>query len=60
MAVFIGRQVPPLRALMPVLAGMSGLRTRRFLASDTLSAVVWAGLHLGLGAIIGHWLFAVV
>jgi membrane protein DedA with SNARE-associated domain len=57
-AVFVGRQVPPLRALMPVLAGMSGLRTRRFLASDALTSVVWAGLHLGLGAIIGHWVFA--
>jgi undecaprenyl-diphosphatase len=58
-AVFVGRLTPPLRALMPVLAGMSGLRTRRFLASDTLSAVVWAGVHLGLGAIIGHWLFSI-
>lgn len=57
-AVFVGRQVPPLRALMPVLAGMSGLRSRRFLASDSLSALTWAGLHLGLGAVIGHWLFA--
>lgn len=58
MAVFIGRLVPPLRALMPVMAGMSGLTARRFLISDALSALVWAGLHLGLGAILGHWLFA--
>jgi len=59
-AVFIGRLVPPLRALMPVMAGMSGLKTRRFLVSDTLSAVVWASIHLGIGALIGHWLFSVV
>ena len=59
-AVFIGRLVPPLRALMPVMAGMSGLKTRRFLASDTLSALVWASVHLGLGAIIGHWMFKMV
>lgn len=57
-AVFVGRQVPPLRALMPVLAGMSELSVRRFLIADAFSAVVWAGLHLGFGAILGHWLFA--
>ncbi len=57
-AVFIGRLTPPLRALMPVLAGMSGLPTRRFVFSDSLAAAVWASVHLGLGAVLGHWLFA--
>lgn len=57
-AVFIGRLVPPLRAVMPLLAGMSDLPRRRFLIADGLSALLWAGIHLGLGAIIGHWLFS--
>lgn len=56
-AVFIGRLLPPLRALMPVLAGMSRLPVRRFLIADFFAALFWAGVHLGLGAAIGHWLF---
>lgn len=57
-AVFIGRQTPPLRALMPLLAGMSRLPPTRFLVADGIASVFWAALHLGLGALLGHWLFA--
>jgi membrane protein DedA with SNARE-associated domain len=54
MAVFGGRLFPPLRALMPLLAGMSELSAARFVIADLLAALVWAGAHLASGAILGH------
>ena len=57
LAVFAGRLLPPLRALMPLLAGMARLPLLRFLLAALLAAVVWAVVHLASGAVIGHWLF---
>ena len=54
LAVFGGRLLPPTRALMPALAGTSTLPVWRFLLADVLSALVWAGLHLGAAAFLIH------
>jgi membrane protein DedA with SNARE-associated domain len=54
LAVFGGRLFPPLRALMPLMAGMSELSALRFVIADLLAALIWAGVHLGSGAWLGH------
>lgn len=41
-AVFLGRLTAILRALMPSMAGMSGLRYRTFLKWNALGGLIWA------------------
>lgn len=41
-AVFLGRLTAVLRALMPSMAGMSGMRYRTFLAWNAAGGVIWA------------------
>ncbi|MBE7190515.1 DedA family protein [Jatrophihabitans endophyticus] len=41
-AVFLGRLTAILRALMPSMAGMSGMRYRTFLAWNAAGGVIWA------------------
>src|SRR6478609_3681354 len=48
-AVFLGRAVALLRALVPGLAGMSGMKYRRFLGWNALGGVVWGGGCVLLG-----------
>jgi membrane protein DedA with SNARE-associated domain len=45
--------VPGLAVIAPPLAGMSGMRWRRFLALDALGAIVWASVFGLLGFIFG-------
>lgn len=52
-AVFFGRFVGILRALVPALAGASGLRYRRFLLWDTLGAAIWGPGLVWLGYMAG-------
>lgn len=52
-AVFLGRFVGILRALVPALAGASGLRYRRFVVWDTLGAVIWGPGLVWLGYMAG-------
>jgi membrane protein DedA with SNARE-associated domain/membrane-associated phospholipid phosphatase len=52
-AVFFGRFVGILRALVPALAGASGLRYRRFLLWDALGAVIWGPGLVWLGYMAG-------
>ncbi len=52
-AVFFGRFVGILRALVPALAGASGLRYRRFLLWDALGAVIWGPGLIWLGYMAG-------
>ena len=42
--------VPGLSLIMPAIAGMLHVRLQRFLLFDLLSASIWAGLYLGVGA----------
>nr|WP_240922562.1 DedA family protein [Oleiagrimonas sp. C23AA] len=53
-AVIVGRWVPPLRALIPLLAGMSRLGLVRFVLADFFACAVWAAAHLVSGALLGH------
>jgi membrane-associated protein len=48
-AVFFGRLVALLRALMPSMAGMSGMRYRTFLAWNAAGGVLWGGGCVLLG-----------
>ena len=48
-SVFLGRGVALLRALVPGLAGMSGMKYRRFLGWNALGGLVWGGGCVLLG-----------
>jgi membrane-associated protein len=52
-AVFLGRLTALLRALMPSMAGMSGLRYRTFLMWNVLGAAIW-----GPGCVLLGYAFA--
>jgi membrane-associated protein len=57
--VLIGRMTALLRALVPGLAGMSGLTWRRFLPYNLLGGVIWATAVAMLGYLAGASLAAV-
>lgn len=48
-AIFIGRFVPAIRSVVPVLVGISGFARLRFLLLDALACFLWA---LALGALV--------
>ena len=52
-AVFLGRLTAVLRALMPSMAGMSGMRYRTFLFYNAAGGILWGG-----GCILAGWAFA--
>ena len=52
-AVFFGRFIAFARALVPGLAGMSGLRYRVFLFYNAIGAVIWGVGYTLLGYIVG-------
>lgn len=52
-AVFFGRFIGVLRALVPALAGVSRLPYRKFLFWNALGAIVWAPSIVGLGYVAG-------
>jgi membrane protein DedA with SNARE-associated domain len=54
--VFIGRFFGPLRATVPLAAGISGMREIPFQLANFASAVVWAAAILGPGAFGVRWL----
>jgi membrane protein DedA with SNARE-associated domain len=54
-AVFLGRLTALLRALMPSMAGMSGMRYRTFLFYNAAGGILWGG-----GCILLGWAFASV
>lgn len=57
--VLIGRMTALLRALVPGLAGMSGLSWRRFLPYNLLGGVIWATVVAILGYLAGASLVVV-
>ena len=58
-AVFIGRFTAALRALVPGLAGMSGVPYRVFLPFNVLGGVCWASAAVALGYVAGtSWEYA--
>ncbi|KLN52092.1 bifunctional DedA family/phosphatase PAP2 family protein [Variovorax paradoxus] len=52
-SVFLARFLGPLRAVVPVVAGMSGLPAPQFCVFNVLSALVWAAAHLAPGFLFG-------
>ncbi|MFC5474871.1 LssY C-terminal domain-containing protein [Paraherbaspirillum soli] len=52
-SVFFGRFLAPVRAIVPVVAGMSGMPALPFYVMNSLSAVAWAAIHLIPGALFG-------
>lgn len=53
MSVFIGRFVGPVRALVPLVAGMLGMRPLHFLLANITSAILWAPAYMLPGILLG-------
>jgi membrane protein DedA with SNARE-associated domain len=55
-SVFIGRFFGPTRAVIPLIAGMTRMPKRRFLAANVLSALIWVLLSISpgfMGSVMG-------
>ncbi len=52
-SVFIGRFVGPVRALVPLIAGMLGVKPLRFTLANIASALGWAPAYLLPGILLG-------
>lgn len=52
-AVVIGRATAYLRPLVPAVAGVAGMRYRRFLLANAAGGVAWAAGFTGLGYLLG-------
>ncbi|MEO8856172.1 MAG: VTT domain-containing protein [Burkholderiaceae bacterium] len=52
-SIFIGRFLGPVRAIVPVVAGMSEMSPTRFYTVNVVSALAWATAHLAPGALFG-------
>jgi undecaprenyl-diphosphatase len=52
-SVAIGRFVGPVRAIIPLVAGMMGMPPARFVVANVLSALVWAPAYLLPGMVFG-------
>lgn len=50
-AVFVSRFLPVLHSLVPVTAGLGGMRYRRFIAATVPACLVWAVAYVSIGAI---------
>ena len=54
-AIFIGRFIPAIRSITPILAGLANITAKKFLAYDLIACAFWAiGLYLlvvGLGSV---------
>ena len=59
-AVFVARWVGALRAVMPVVAGISEMPYRRFLAWDASAAVLWTSAVVSLGYYLGDDIAGVI
>jgi membrane protein DedA with SNARE-associated domain len=57
--VTIARFVEGLRQVNGIIAGISGMPWRRFLAFNSLGAVLWVGIWAGLGYLAGNNITAI-
>jgi membrane protein DedA with SNARE-associated domain len=53
-SVFFGRFIGPMRAIIPFIAGMSGMNPRSFVLWNVISGLAWAVTYLLLGYFFGH------
>jgi membrane protein DedA with SNARE-associated domain len=54
---FVGRFIGPLRAVFPLICGISAMRMLTFQSVNVVSAILWAGGYLGLGVGAGKLVF---
>jgi membrane protein DedA with SNARE-associated domain len=59
-AVFFGRWVGALRAVVPFVAGLGHLRFRSFLAWNVAASVLWAAVTIAVGAGFGRGMASTV
>lgn len=52
-SVIFARFIAPLRAIVPIVAGMLGMTPVRFYAMNVLSALLWAPAHILPGVVFG-------
>jgi undecaprenyl-diphosphatase len=55
-AIFIGRFITGVKAVVPGVAGMLGMPYRTFTIINIVSAFVWAAAHILPGMLLMHWL----
>lgn len=53
-AIILARFVPIVRALVPMLAGISKMDRRTFLVNNILGAVIWVTSLVGIGYLLGE------
>jgi len=53
-SIFLARFVGPLRAIVPFVAGISGMKKNKFLFWNIISAFLWSTSHLLLGYFFGN------
>lgn len=56
LGVFVGRFSGPLRAFVPLVAGLVAMPQLRFQAANISSALLWAAMVLSPGTLLGRWL----
>jgi membrane protein DedA with SNARE-associated domain len=52
-AVFIGRFVTGLKAIVPPLSGQARMPYRKFLVANVTGALLWGIFHVGVGYLVG-------
>jgi membrane protein DedA with SNARE-associated domain len=52
-SVILARFIAPLRAVVPIVAGMAGMTPLRFLTMNIISALIWAPAHILPGVVFG-------
>ena len=52
-SVLFGRFMPLMRAIVPIVAGVMGMRPTRFYAANALSALAWSPAHVLPGVLFG-------
>jgi undecaprenyl-diphosphatase len=53
LSVIIGRFFGPIRAIIPLIAGLMGMKPARFYAANIFSALLWAPAYLAPGIVLG-------
>ncbi len=54
LSVALGRFFGPIRAIVPLVAGLMHMPPRRFFIANVLSAIVWAPAYLAPGVLLGE------
>ena len=53
LSIIIGRFFGPIRAIIPLVAGLMGMKPARFYAANIFSALLWAPAYLAPGIVLG-------